>query len=277
MNWLQSSCALQGRMHFEEGIPCQDKTFSYYNNNTYIIALADGASSAEYSHYGADVVVESICKYIAESFDELLQNSDALYVKTNIINYLIGKLEQESIKRNCEINELASTLLFAAVKDDKFFIGHIGDGVIGYLKNKDLKVISTPQSGEYANTTFFVTSNKANYYLRIYRGNTNDVSGFFLMSDGSSNCLYQKKKKQFSPVIFELMQQMLLIGEAETELLLKENFEFIIEHTETGDDCSISLMCRETKYLKPHEKTLLIEKCELFPIEVLKINNKIAY
>ena len=36
----------------------------------------------------------------------------------------------------CSIKDLASTLLFAAIQDSKFIVGHLGDGVIGALKSK---------------------------------------------------------------------------------------------------------------------------------------------
>ena len=36
----------------------------------------------------------------------------------------------------CYVKDLASTLLFAAIQDSKFIVGHLGDGVIGALKSK---------------------------------------------------------------------------------------------------------------------------------------------
>lgn len=36
----------------------------------------------------------------------------------------------------CYVKDLASTLLFAAIQNSKFIVGHLGDGVIGALKSK---------------------------------------------------------------------------------------------------------------------------------------------
>ena len=54
--------------------------------------------------------------------------------------------------------DLASTLLFVAIKDNKFIMAHIGDGIIGYLKQDELKIATHPMNGEFINTTVFTTS-----------------------------------------------------------------------------------------------------------------------
>ena len=45
--------------------------------------------------------------------------------------------------------DLASTLLFVAIKDNKFIMAHIGDGIIGYLKQDEVKNCYT--SDEWGN------------------------------------------------------------------------------------------------------------------------------
>jgi len=272
--WKQYSCAMQGRKHIKENIPCQDKTKICFRNNTYVIALADGAGSARCSHYGAEIVVSSVCEFITDHFDELLQDNDALSVKTKILNYILDRLNNEAINKNCTINDMASTLLFVAIKNDVFFVCHIGDGVIGYLKNGELKLISSPENEEFANVTFFVTSKQAPKYTKIFRGKTDGVSGFFLMSDGTSNCLYEKKSHRFSKIITKIMQRIILIDENEANRLINKYFNVIVEETETGDDCSISLICRETDILKHYKNLSFAEKCELFALDDSSDNNE---
>ena len=59
--WNVIQCAAQGRSHIKSDIPCQDKTYSAFDNDTQVIALADGAGSAKLSHYGAETVTKFIC------------------------------------------------------------------------------------------------------------------------------------------------------------------------------------------------------------------------
>lgn len=45
-------------------------------------------------------------------------------------------LEKLAQELDCLVKDLASTLLVVAVKNGKYLILHIGDGVIGYVKTK---------------------------------------------------------------------------------------------------------------------------------------------
>ena len=58
--WKKVHCAVQGRGHTKNQVPCQDKTFCYQENGVLVAALADGAGSAKLSHYGAACVTEYI-------------------------------------------------------------------------------------------------------------------------------------------------------------------------------------------------------------------------
>src|SRR5690606_42119695 len=62
------------------------------------------------------------------------------------------------LRLGCTFAELASTFLAVAVSAERFLVVHIGDGVIGYVKNGELRVISAPDNAEFANQTTFVTS-----------------------------------------------------------------------------------------------------------------------
>ena len=151
-------------------IPCQDKTISYNNNNVNIIALADGAGSAKFSHYGAEVVLEAVSKFISNNFDLLINNPNGVQVKQDILTHLIEKLNRKSQELCCDMKDLASTLLLVAIKENSFLICHVGDGIIGYLKEDELKVASKPENGEFVNTTTFVTSKNAVMAMKLFKG-----------------------------------------------------------------------------------------------------------
>ena len=115
-------------------------------------------------------------------------------------------LDEIARKYSSNIQEFASTLMFVAVKENKFIISHIGDGVIGYMENDELKIASEPDNGEFANTTVFTTSKQAILSMRLIKGELKNISGFILMSDGTSAALYNKHKKQLSSGIAKIMR-----------------------------------------------------------------------
>lgn len=236
--WNAIHCVTQGRSHFAEQIPCQDKTFIFDMDNTHVVALADGAGSAKQSHHGAACVTENVCKFLAQNFDSFFANPNGVEVKQRIVEFLLEKLDRLSKELNCKATDLASTLLLVALKDHRFLLAHIGDGVIGYLKNGNLKIASQPENGEYSNTTVFVTSNDALSVMKLIKGTTDGFNGFILMSDGTAESLYNKQSKSLASVLKKIMQLCLLLPTPNVQEQLQISFNDTISQA-TTDDCSI--------------------------------------
>ncbi len=263
--WRSSSCQVQGRGHIYKNIPCQDKTKMIFENDTNVIALADGAGFARLSHYGAACVVDSMTRLFANSFDEMFLEDDVKKVKLQIMEKLMSQLESKAKELDCRIEDLASTMLMVAVKNDRFIMGHIGDGVIGYLDGKTLKVASSPNNGEFANETFFVTSNNAIGKMKIFKGEINEIAGFILMSDGTENSLYNKQRKSLSPAIIKLLKRNTILNEEAMCEKLEDTFKNVIS-TRTFDDCSIALLSRKNDILRSIDELSMMEKCDLYGI-----------
>lgn len=199
MNWKSVCFAVQGRGHAKKNIPCQDKVARLESNGVQVIALADGAGSASMSHFGAACVVAGVSKFVAENFTDIITQSDERIVTQKILSVALQALTDETEIRDCTLKDLASTLLLAAVGNGKFFLAHLGDGVIGYLSDTGLKTASAPDNGEFSNETVFVTSSMVAEHMRIFKGDLKKISGFILMSDGSAQRLYNKRKKIWHP------------------------------------------------------------------------------
>ena len=259
--WSVIQCAVRGRSHIRADIPCQDKTYSVFDNNTQVIALADGAGSAKLSHHGAESVVKFIGLKLNERFDAYFNDKDGVSVKRKIINELLKSLNETAEQLNCKIEELASTLLFVAVKNDRFIIAHIGDGVIGYLKNDELKLASQPENGEFINTTIFTTSKDAIMTMKLIKGHVGEIQGFVLMSDGTEASLYSKKEQKLADVLKKIMQRSTIASVDGLQEQLKQSFENVIVNA-TTDDCSIAMMVKNRGYLQLSD----ICKCEVLQI-----------
>ncbi|WP_407457719.1 PP2C family serine/threonine-protein phosphatase [Fibrobacter sp.] len=238
--WCTLECAVQGKGHLKTGIPCQDKTYSIVKGSCTVCALADGAGSAYLSHFGAETVTKTICDYMADNFDAII-NEDGVSVKQNILAIVGDSLNNLCQEKGCTVKDLASTLLFVAEKAGTFVICHIGDGVIGYVKNDKVHVASHPENGEFANTTVFTTSSDAIASMKIIKGNLNQISGFILMSDGTEASFYNKRDKVLSPSLTRLVKLASTCDAGYMSRMLHNTFENLVKQ-KTSDDCSIVLM-----------------------------------
>ena len=192
--WNSVGCEIQGRGHLKTGTPCQDKIHSLCDSDISIVALADGAGSVSHSHYGAERITRFMCHYLYDEFDSFYSNPDGVLVKRIIIEAVLNELDQLANEHECEIKDLASTLLVVGVSSDRYIIIHIGDGVIGYYKNNKISVASAPENGEFTNSTVFTSSPDALAKMKILKGEVNSIGGFVLMSAGPESSLYDKRK-----------------------------------------------------------------------------------
>ena len=263
--WNIVQCAVQGRSHINEKIPCQDKTFFRICDDTFVIALADGAGSAKLSHYGAETATKYICDELAEKFDEYYAENDGVLVKMKITGSLTGKLHERSEEIGCETKDLASTLLFAAIKKDRFILAHIGDGVIGYLKKGELKIASYPENGEFVNTTVFTTSENAITTMKLLKGYLGEIEGFVLMSDGTETALYNKREHKLIYAVKKIMLMSEFINAIKIEDGLKASFDNVVK-TVTTDDCSIILMVKKNNMATGYMQLSDIDKCRVLGI-----------
>ena len=266
-NWKIASSYIIGQGHISKNIPCQDRTFKLideiffkktikrkffknrssmkrkikridFKNSFYGLSLADGAGSCKYSDIGAEFITQEILKYIKLNFDDLFKDEN---LSSTLLNHIENKLYSKTTP-DISFKDLSSTLLFIAIKDNRFLIGHIGDGVIGMLdSSNNLKTISKPDNGEYSNSTFFTTSVSYTNRLRMLKGTLKSANGFILMSDGAEESLYDKKTESLSDtnkVIINWLENNSVI---DVEKALYDNLEQIISK-QTSDDCSIGIM-----------------------------------
>lgn len=246
-----------------------------FQNGVHVIALADGAGSARYSHYGAFVAVKDALQLLSEHFDEAFGSQEQKesfagklikYIQKDLIELSrIGinmtekereaggvPCRQQLLLAPCAARDLACTILAVAVKGDKFVSIHLGDGVVGMeytlMGRKRLSVISGPENGEFANETYFVTSSEAPSKVRIRLGRleigkNSRVTGFIVMSDGPEVALYDKKANSLAVACGKLFGACRELDAEIMEAKLHHTIESVIQR-KTNDDCSIAILAR---------------------------------
>lgn len=248
--WSLSSAEVQGSGHKKKNIPCQDRTFCLERNRVRVITLADGAGSAQLSHFGAEEVTGCAANYLADHFDELFEKDD-YDIQRAIAAELRSALATLVVRLECNVKDLSSTLLAVAVKKQRYIAFHIGDGVIGcYLRDK-LITLSEPDNGEFAHMTWFTTTTELEKVIRVYRGDASAISGFILMSDGVEPSLYDGQNARLADAVINLFYTNAKYGKHEMESMLEESLRDVIA-MRTHDDCSIALLSR-TRYKNYNE------------------------
>lgn len=235
--WKIAGASIIGSSHVKDGTPCQDFIYSLTRGEVICIALADGAGSYKYSETGAEIACTAIANYLTLEFDRFF-SMPSLEIKRFIIHGIRTRLGRKASTLETTKSELSSTLLFVAISGDKFLIGHLGDGVICGEINGDIVLLSAPENGEFANTTYFVTSKNYETHFRIYKGNVSEFSSFVLMSDGAAEALFHKKEHTFSSALKTFASWLDDHSSNEVNAAIKSNMENLFPK-HTTDDCSL--------------------------------------
>lgn len=241
---------VRGRGHELDGTRGQDRTAYLSGRGVQVLCLADGAGSAPQSEFGAQAVVEEGCALLIEQFAQFDTSADAEQARQEILERLHERLAGVGRRLGCTFADLASTFLAIAVSAERFVVVHIGDGVIGYVKNGELRVISAPDNAEFANQTTFVTSPDAASSTRLFRGATEGVSGFILMSDGTSASLFDHRLKILAPACAKLIEAVAVaptrqVKRPEHKKRLRRVVDTRLREA-TKDDCSIGILARRS-------------------------------
>ena len=216
-HFKQMNVEVIGKDHIQGNLPCQDKTYYHHQNGVRVIALADGAGSKKESHLGADIATKTVVNLLVKNFDtyftmledEPTRNSNLGKIIVREVLRGLNTLIREN--KAVSVNEMSSTLLFIAMKNDKYIQGHIGDGLIGEIINGktglEVRVRSHPENDGAPNVTFFLTDSDANDNFRITSGFIGThTKGFVLMSDGPEEVLYDTENQTLNPYIRNLFQ-----------------------------------------------------------------------
>ncbi len=128
--------------------------------NVVVLAVADGAGSAEHSDQGAQVAAASAADALALALELGWPNAAGEWEALFLDAYLQARqcVVRLAEHQGLAPRALASTLLCAAVSEHGLAVAQLGDGVaVAGLEGGRWYVAARPQRGEYANETYFLT------------------------------------------------------------------------------------------------------------------------
>jgi hypothetical protein len=160
--WKLLFQSVRGTAHERSGQPCQDSCLVRLRQTTQgpvlVLACADGAGSAAQAHAGARLACRGVTRLILEDVRGGLA-VERVEKNTALLWYgrLRQELEAEAGRRDIGLHDLACTLLVGIVGEGAAAFAQVGDGAIVVRDRDDYGTVFWPQTGEYANTTNFIT------------------------------------------------------------------------------------------------------------------------
>ncbi|WP_104682686.1 protein phosphatase 2C domain-containing protein [Helicobacter felis] len=125
--WHTIGAAVQGRGHELEDppIPCQDKInpsepTTYDPSEVAIIALADGAGSARFSHLGAEETLKVVTQDLRENFTRYTNMPNQKEVSTALLDRVLQTLQELSIQKTNALQRDKSDIegIFQAILEE---------------------------------------------------------------------------------------------------------------------------------------------------------------
>jgi serine/threonine protein phosphatase PrpC len=187
LSWQVVGAAVEGISHQKLGLPCQDALdYRITPGGALLVALADGAGSAQRADLGARCAVDAALEALSVGLEEVSgQDADALEdLVQNAFEAARCGLELLAEEEQQDLRDFASTLTCAVVLPDRLAIGQLGDGAIVVRDEEGNYFTATrAQRGEYANETYFLSQEDALEHLEIVVID-GPVQALAAMSDG---------------------------------------------------------------------------------------------
>jgi transposase-like protein len=250
INWKAAHASVVGSKHLKAGFRCQDASAIKVNQAKDALAacVCDGAGSARYSDLGAEAVANAVTKLLCEKANKFISNTLA---EADILKTARAAIDEQVKIHGGEVKDYACTIVALLVTNEKAVTAHLGDGVIAMVEDSSPRVLSSPDNGEFANQTFFVTSSSAPHRMRV---NVIPISplvkSFALMSDGAQASLYDKKNNIVSSVVEQMASWLDDAPAEEVNLGMQSAIQDSLI-PKTDDDCTVAVI-RRGIFLQPY-------------------------
>ena len=245
--WKTIHASVIGTSHIASGTPCQDESIANIlydiNGNDYLVCVvADGAGSATKGGRGAELA----CVTAISSIEGYLKEA-TIFIPENVTGWI--KKIRQIIFSEAETEELtgrdfACTLLGAVIAQEVAVFFQIGDGAIVISNNNVQGVAFWPDSGQYANMTYFVTDEDALSHLQVAIIDTN-IDEVAILSDGLQRlALLFDKKSPHAPFFDSMLCALRLQPEDQAEALQPHLVNFLKSdqvNERTDDDKTLIL------------------------------------
>ena len=178
-----------GSYHLLHQQPCEDMHYIYELSDFCFYGIADGQTGKSQCRAGGTSCLTSIAEYTRRySVRNLIAHPFPDELPYMMMREIRSQLLLLSQKDRVPLTEYASTLLTAAIDPNSghYVLSHLGDGcIIGVTAEDSITLLSPPESGLTAQSTWLTTTPNAIPHLRLTFGSITNLKRLILMSDGA--------------------------------------------------------------------------------------------
>lgn len=262
VSWRAVGVSVAGASHLRLGLPCQDaQGFAVHPSGALLVALADGAGSAERSELGAQAAVEAALAAMRAALDvglpsgcegwetllrEVFAAARAEVLRLAGEDAALDGADGDEAEAPFNPRAYACTLTCAIAAGDWLAVGQVGDGAVVAVDQEDgLFAVTRPQRGEYANETHFLVQEDALDRLAV-EVVEQPARGLAVMSDGLIRLALKLPSQEphgpFFQPLFRFAESIQDPAEASAQLAAFLDSERV--NARTDDDKSLVLAVR---------------------------------
>lgn len=159
--WEGLAVSVAGSRHIARREGCSDSSvFESLDNETSIAVISDGAGSALHASVASAWAVDACFRRIRQRFEDMgREHADWRSILLDATLYARQSLEQLAAYYGWSFRDCSTTLCIAVATEEAVLCTNLGDAAVAVLdKHGVWSVVSSPENGEYANVTYFLTS-----------------------------------------------------------------------------------------------------------------------
>ena len=259
--WKLAGASIIGKQHEDAGGQCEDAWSSVRRalpcgHEVLAVCVSDGAGSVANGRVGAQMTSRVLANWLAENVEKVFSSVED-DKKWSIASTLKRGLRRAAERNGCEIKSYACTVVaILTVTDGRWLTVHLGDGAIVGRFGDNLKAVSVPRKGEFANETFFITDNDAAESLDIQESSNYETnlpaSAFAMFTDGVESSLVNRRSGEVSRSLSDMFGWLSTNSEQDVSEALENNIRQVFRQR-TGDDCSLAIVVQESPNETPAE------------------------
>jgi hypothetical protein len=250
--WRTVAASVAGTSHAGAGQPCADacaaRVLRAEGGSLLVAVAADGAGTSDRAPEGARLACEAILDQAEQRISVGARLST--FGRGDVLEWLGAarrRIAEAALSQALEARAFSCTLLVALVDEAQAVFFQIGDGAIVYRSGDGGYVPALwPQSGEYANCTWFVTDENA--AERVQWAAAESVHELALLTDGlQALALRFGTREAHSPFFEPMFARLRAETDAAPEGLCQELRAFLGSgpvNRRTDDDKTLVLATR---------------------------------
>ena len=179
------SATIQGPLHLNKNLPCQDFCKHSTKSKNFVAIVSDGAGSAKFGKIGAKIACDTLIDLLKNSAFDNIQDQICHAIEIARAKVLRHRLNKTHCAKG--MMDFSATIVGVVYYQNKGIFFHIGDGAALALSEENYNnfIVSPPSNGNFSCETFFYTQENWKENLRFTSFENADA--VFLMSDGLTN------------------------------------------------------------------------------------------